>query len=292
MAKIAVIGSSGQLGSDLVKELTGNEVVGLSHADIEVSDIESVKKSLLEHRPEVVINTAAFHRTDDCEGDPDRAYLINAIGARNVAVVAEEIKAKLVFISTDYVFGGEGRAKNVPYTEFDSPVPLSVYGHSKLAGENLIQHLSSKYFIVRASGLFGVAGASGKGGNFVETMLRLGKERPELRVVNDQVFSPTYTRHLAAKIAGIINTDYYGIFHITNKGSCSWFEFASEILRLAGIKTPVIPITSSDFPQKAKRPNYSVLDTYHLRLLGMDTMTSWQEALSHYLREKGHLRQV
>lgn len=169
-------------------------------------------------------------------------------------------------------------------------MPANTYGKSKLAGEEFVRNLCLRHFIVRSSGLFGVAGSSGKGGNFVETMLRLAKERDELKIINDQVFAPTYTKDLAQKIAQLISTEYYGVFHITNRGTCSWYEFAKEILRLAGLKTPAIPITSDQYPQKARRPHYSVLDNYHLRLLGMDDMRPWQEALADYMREKGHLK--
>jgi len=327
--RVIVIGANGQLGSDLCKELSSvnrakqsnfiepkpasvrsikarrkssddpvasivselsGVLVPLTHSEIEVTDMDSVKQAFEKYRPDVVVNTAAFHRVDDCEDDPDKAFRVNALGARNVAVACEKFDAKLVFLSSDYIFGGEGERRTTPYTEFDTPVPLSVYGKSKLAGENLVQHVCSKYFIIRSSGLFGVAGASGKGGgNFVETMLRLAKERDQLRVVNDQVFSPTYTRDLAQKIVQIIRTEYYGIFHVTNKGACSWYEFAKEILRLAGLKTPLIPVTSDEYPQKVKRPPFSALDNYHLRLLGMDDMRPWQEALASYMKEKGHL---
>lgn len=290
MAVTVLIGATGQLGSDLCQALPAASFIPLKHTDIEVTDFASVKQVLFRYRPDVIINTSAFHRTDDCETNPDKAFLVNTLGPRNLAVVASELNAKLVHISTDYVFGGENREKTIPYTEFDDPVPLSVYGHSKLAGEKLIQSLCRKYFIVRASGLFGVAGASGKGGNFVETMLKLGKEKPEIKVVSDQVFSPTYTHDLARKIAEIINTEYYGIFHVTNKGACSWYEFTKEILGLAGIKTPVYPITSAEYPQKAKRPPYSVLDNYQLRLLKMDDMPSWPDALKAYLVAKGHIK--
>jgi len=288
--KIAIIGANGQLGSDLCHKLGSEDIVALAHSDIEITDMNSVKQAMGRRRPDVVINTAAFHRVDDCEGSQDKAFQVNALGARNVAVLAQELGAKLMHISTDYVFGGENCSG--PYTEFDTPVPLSVYGKSKLAGEDFVQRLCSKHFIVRTSGLFGIAGSSGKGGNFVETMLRLGKERHELRVVNDQVFSPTYTKDLAEKIAQLIHTQYYGIFHITNRGTCSWHEFTIEILRLAGLKTSVIPITSDQYPQKAKRPPFSVLDNCHLRLLDMDDVRPWQDALRDYMREKGHLKQV
>ncbi len=287
--KVLITGANGQLGCDLCQTLCNLELIPLTHADIEITSMDSVSKAFARYRPDVVINTAAYVRVDDCEDHKDEAYLVNAIGARNVAVTAQDIGAKLVQISTDYVFGGENRGENTPYTEFDRPVPLSIYGKSKLAGEDFVKHLCTRHFIIRASGLFGVAGSSGKGGNFIETILKLGKTRSEVRVVNDQVFSPTYTWDLAGKIGELIVTEYYGIFHATNKGSCSWYEVTREIFRLAGIKTPLIPITSAEYPQKAKRPPYSVLDNYHLRLLSMDDMRPWQEALSDYMAKKGHL---
>jgi dTDP-4-dehydrorhamnose reductase len=287
--RVAVMGAKGQLGTDLCQNLQNFEVIPVTHADIEITDMDSVKGILGKYQPDIIINTVAYVRVDDCESNQDKAFLVNALGARNVAVVAQEMGARLVHISTDYVFGGEGEARDIPYTEFDTPVPPNIYGRSKLAGENFVRHLCQRHFIARTSGLFGVAGASGKGGNFVETMLRLAKERDELRVVNDQVFSPTCTADLARKVAQLIITEYYGTFHITNKGACSWYEFTVEILRLAGSKTTVKPITSDQYPQKAKRPDYSVLDNYHLRLLGMDDMRSWQKALKDYMKEKGHL---
>lgn len=287
--KVLVTGANGQLGTDLCKVLQDFNVIPLAHSDIEISNMNSVKEVFSKHHPEVIINTAAYIRVDNCEVEQDKAFLVNALGARNVAVVCQEIGAKLVHISTDYVFGGENEPRTTPYNEFDAPVPLNLYGKSKLAGENLVRHLCSKHFIIRTSGLFGVAGASGKGGNFVETMLRLARQREELRVVNDQVLSPTYTKDLAKKIVQLVATEYYGIFHITNKGACSWYEFTSEIMRLAGLKIPVIPITSDQFPQKAKRPSFSVLDNYHLRLLGMDDIRPWQEALKDYMISKGYI---
>jgi dTDP-4-dehydrorhamnose reductase len=288
--KVTITGADGQLGTDLCKCLRGFELAPLTHSDIEVIDMDSVKRAFDKCRPDIVINTAAYVRVDDCEADADKAFGVNALGARNVAVVCQQLGAKLVHISSDYVFGGEAELRTTPYTEFDTPIPPNLYGKSKLAGENLVRHLCARHFIVRASGLFGVAGASGKGGNFVETMLRLAKERDKLTVVNDQIFSPTYTRDLARKIAWLIDTEYYGIFHITNKSSCSWYDFAREILNLAGLKTPVSPITSEQYHQKARRPRFSVLDNYHLRLLGLNDMRPWQEALQDYMKEKGYLK--
>jgi dTDP-4-dehydrorhamnose reductase len=285
--KIAVIGANGQLGTDLCKNLSNYEVIPLLHKDIEVTDITSVKRALEKHKPDAIINTAAFVRVDDCETEPDKAFQVNTLGARNVAVVAQELGAKLVHISTDYVFGGEAEPQTAPYTEFDTPVPLNIYGKSMLAGENFVQHLCTRYFIVRTSALFGTTGARGKGGNFVETIIKLAKERHELRVVNDQVCSPTYTLDLARKIAQLVSTQYYGIFHITNSGACSWHEFAREILKLAGLNTPVTLITSAEYPQKARRPNNAALDNYQLRLLGMADLRSWREALEDYMKRRG-----
>jgi len=303
--KVLVTGANGQLGTDLCRALHKFDVIPLTHADIEVADMTSVKDVMLKHKPGVIINTAGYVRVDDCETERDKAFSVNALGARNVAVVAQELGARLVHLSTDYVFGDVGETlvvsrkreglvpsrKRHPYTEFDVPAPLNTYGKSMLAGENFIRHLCSRHFIVRTSGLYGIAGSSAKRGNFVETVLRLARERDELRIVDDQVLSPTYTRDLAHKIAQLISTECYGMYHITNKGHCSWHRFAGEILKQAGLKTPVIPITTDQYPRKARRPHFSVLDNYHLRLLGMDDMRPWQEALKDYLIAKGHIKQ-
>jgi dTDP-4-dehydrorhamnose reductase len=287
--KVAVTGAKGQLGTDLCRALHSFDVIPFTHGDIEIGDMASVREAMVKHKPAVIINTAAYVRVDDCEDKKEKAFQVNALGARNVAVVAQELGAKLVHISTDYVFGGEAELRTAPYTEFDTPIPLNIYGKSKLVGENLVRHFCLRHFVIRASALFGVAGSSGKGGNFIETMLRLAKERDELRVVNDQVFSPTYTRDLARKITQLMTTECYGIFHITDGGACSWYQFTTEIFKLAGLKTRVVPITSEQYPQKARRPRYSVLDNYHLRLLGMDDMRPWQEALRDYLEARGHI---
>jgi dTDP-4-dehydrorhamnose reductase len=292
--KVLVTGANGQLGADLCKALQYFELIPLTHKDIEISDMNSVKRVFNKYKPDIIINTAAYVRVDDCEDEKDKAFQVNALGARNVAVVAQELGARLVHISTDQVFGGvisgeAGEDKPHPYTEFDTPIAINIYSKSKLAGENLVRHFCLRHFIIRTGGLFGVAGSSGKGGNFIETMLRLASERDELRVVDDWVFSPAYTRDLARKIVQLIATEYYGIFHITNRGYCSWYEFAREILKMAGITTRVVPITSDQYPQKARRPRYSVLDNYRLRLLGMDDMRGWQEALKDYLIAKGHI---
>jgi dTDP-4-dehydrorhamnose reductase len=280
--KVLLIGANGQLGSDLCRSLKGIDLIPLTDKDIDITDMQSVTDACIKNKPDIIINTAAYVRVDDCEDNIDLAFNVNALGARNLAVAAQDINAVLVQLSTDYVFGGEEK-RNTPYTEFDDPVPLNTYGHSKLAGEKYVQHLCTKYFIIRTSALFGVAGSMGKGGNFVETMIGLARKNSEVRVVNDQFFSPTYGSDLADKIAQLLHTRHYGIFHITNKGVCSWCEFSREIIKLAGSKTRVIPISSHEYPQKAKRPYYSALDNYQLRLLGQDDMRHWKQALKDYM---------
>jgi len=287
--KVLITGADGQLGTDLCRVLAHCDLVKLTIADGDISDAGFVSKQLHVSTPDVVINTAAYVRVDDCEDNQELCFRVNALGAKNVAVAAEEAGARLVHISSDYVFGGESQPRNVPYSESDKPAPCNAYGRSKLAGEEYVGSLCSRNIIVRSSGLFGTAGALGKGGNFVETMIRLAGEKPELRVVNDQFLSPTYTRGLALKIAQLMETEFCGIMHVTNSGVCSWYDFAVEIIRQAGLNTPVVPITSDQFPQKAKRPRYSVLGNEQLRLLGMDDMPSWQEALGDYLKQRGHI---
>ena len=287
--KALITGANGQLGTDLCHALASAEVIALTHTDVDITDLYAVKSVVSLHCPDVIINTAAYVRVDDCETQRDKAFKTNALGARNVAVAAQEAGSKLVQISTDHVFGGMERPKPTPYTEFDTPAPVNIYGMSKLAGEELVRSLCNRYFIVRTCGLFGVAGSSGKSGNFVETILKLAKKNNEVKVVCDQISSPSYTKDVAAIIAKLITTEYYGFFHIVNSGTCSWFEFAKEIVGLADLKAHVTPVSSDQYPQKARRPHYSALDNYHMRLLGMGEMRSWQEALRDYMISKGHI---
>jgi len=214
---------------------------------------------------------------DGCELEPDNAYRVNALGSRNVAVAAAKIGAKLVYISTDYVFDGAARR---PYTEFDDTNPISVYGKSKLAGERYVAGLSNKYFIVRTSWPYGEHGH-----NFVKTMLRLAKEKNELTVVDDQVGSPTYTKDLARFIADLVHTELYGTYHAANTGSCSWYRFARTIFEMAGLDhVKVRPISTSELNRPAPRPAYSVLDHYCIRLEGLPDLRPWEEALEEYLQ--------
>jgi dTDP-4-dehydrorhamnose reductase len=285
--RVLVTGAGGQLATDLVRVLDGQDLVALSHRELEVCDPVQLRSALETVRPDVVINTAAFHRVDDCEAEAERAFAVNTLGVRNLALACAEAKASLLHVSTDYVFDG---SKRQPYLEEDTALPINVYGASKLAGELLVRALLDNYYIVRASGLYGCAGASGKGGNFVNTMLRLAREKPDIKVVDDQRLSPTYTRDLAEKLAWLIRTEGYGLYHVTNSGGCSWYEFACAIFEQAGLKPRVQPISTEAFGARARRPAYSVLGHGSLEHLGCDDLPHWSDALQRYLAEKHVVR--
>ncbi len=284
--KVLLIGAGGQLASDLVRVLQGHEVIPLRHAELELTDRGQVEAALAAHQPNVVINTAAYHRVDDCEEQLERSFAVNAVGVGYLARACAEREAALLHLSTDYVFDGD---KGSPYQETDTPRPRTVYGTSKLAGELLVQQRCRRHFVVRTSGLYGVAGASGKGGNFVNLMLRLADEGKPIRVVADQITTPTATADLAAKLAWLITTEEYGTYHVTNGGSCSWFEFAAAIFELAGLRPDLSPTTTAAFAAKARRPAYSVLAHGHLQQLGADDLRPWRHALADYLRSIGRL---
>ncbi|MDE2059913.1 MAG: dTDP-4-dehydrorhamnose reductase [candidate division NC10 bacterium] len=283
--KVAVLGANGQLGHDLIQALAAWDRIPLTHADLDICDFTSTQKRLADVKPDIVINTAAFHRVDDCEEQPEKSFQINTYAVRNLAGLCAELDCGLVHLSTDYVFGGE---KNAPYTEDDAPNPLNVYGVSKLAGEYFVRALCPKHFVVRTSGLYGVAGSSGKGGNFVETMIRMAREGRPIRVVDDQVLTPTYTKDLAHAIERLVHTDAYGLYHITNSDQCSWYEFAARIFELLGLTPDFGSATTAAYGLKAKRPAYSALAHYRLKQLGYDDLRPWSEALDAYLKEKGH----
>jgi len=283
--KILIIGANGQLGSDLVRALADQELIPLTHADIEVTDEGQVQAVLAHHKPEIVINTAAFHQVDLCEREVERAFRVNAYAPRLLALACRDQDAALVHISTDYVFGGDA-ARRTPYVESDCPAPINVYGLSKLAGEHFIRSLWPRHFIVRTSGLYGIAGSSGKGGNFVEGRLRQAREGRAIRMVTDQVLSPTYTPDLAQAIRRLIGTEHYGLYHITNAGHCSWYEFTAKILELAGLPAELAPQTTAESGAAARRPAYSVLENAALKAIGLDDLRPWQEALADYLRAR------
>ncbi len=282
--KVAVVGANGQLGSDLVKVLSGN-CIPLTHAEIEVKNSSNCLKVLEGHKPEIVINCAAYVRVDNAEDDAEESFAINAVGAKNVATACEKINAVNVYISTDYVFDGE---KKSYYTEDDIPDPINTYGISKLAGE-FFTRLAEKHYVFRVASLFGVAGASGKGGNFIETMIKKAKNNEEIKVVDDMIMSPTYTRDAAKMIKDIIEKKLpYGTYHITNSGSCSWSEFAGEIFNILGLKASIFPIKTAGLNMKARRPKFSALTSVRLKGYGLK-MQDWRSALKDYLKEKGYL---
>jgi dTDP-4-dehydrorhamnose reductase len=280
---IALLGANGQLGTDLHRALRSHKVAPLTIDDVDVTDHARTRAVLKDLRPEVVLNTTAFLRVDDCETRPDMAYAVNAVSVLNMVRIANDLEAVFVHFSTDYVFDGNARR---PYTEESQPLPLSVYANSKLAGELLVRAYAKKYFLIRSSGLYGKAGSMGKGGNFVETMLAKANRGESIRVVNDQVLTPTYTVDLANQVARLLSTKHYGLFHISSEGSCSWFEFARAIFDLTKIDADLSPTTSDVYKTPAVRPRYSVLENARLKELGLHQMRDWREALAAYLKEK------
>jgi dTDP-4-dehydrorhamnose reductase len=278
--KVIVTGAKGQLGTDLVHLLAdrGYEVYGYGREELDITNFNQVKQVISEVNPDIVIHAAAYTKVDLAESEPDQAFLINAYGTRNVTVASGAVGAKLVYISTDYVFDGTA---NVPYNEFAPTNPLSVYGKSKLAGEQFVRDFHSKFFIVRTSWVYGK-----HGNNFVKAMLKLAQERDELMIVHDQVGCPTYTVDLSNCILELIQTEKYGVYHVSNSGHCSWYEFAKAIFEEAGIEVKVNPCTTKDFPRPAPRPAYSVFEHMALRLNGFSEMRKWREALREFIHVK------
>jgi dTDP-4-dehydrorhamnose reductase len=277
-----VIGSAGQLGHDLLKTLPPEyEVTGADIGEVDITDPDSIGGLVSESRPDLVINCAAYTNVDGCETDREAAFAVNADGAGNTARACAHGDAALIHISTDYVFDG---SKGEPYLEDDPTSPLGEYGRGKLAGEEAVRRrLPGRYLIVRTAWLFGATGH-----NFVKTMLRLGRERDELKVVDDQTGSPTYTGHLAAAIKKLALTrlDQPGIYHMTNSGSCTWFDFAAEIFRLSGVEVDLSPTTSEEFASPTPRPAYSVLANTRAPEIGLPP---WRQGLIECLRELGEL---
>ncbi|MCX5751968.1 MAG: dTDP-4-dehydrorhamnose reductase [Candidatus Saganbacteria bacterium] len=285
--KVLLIGADGQLGTDLVKVLKTEELIPLTIKDLDITRREALVSVLSKYKPQIVVNTAAFNRTDDCEDQVETSFLINTIAVKFLAETCQRLDCTLVHFSTDYVFGGD---KSTPYTEEDVPNPKSVYGISKLAGEQCVKYLLNKYFIVRTSGLYGSAGCMGKGGgNFVEGRIKDAKAGKQIRIIDDEILTPTYTMDLAGKIKQLINTQHYGLYHITNNGQCSWYQFGKKIFDLLGLKADLSPISSKEFKSKIERPGYSVLKNQNLQKLGMDDLPEWDQSLAAYLKEKGYL---
>jgi dTDP-4-dehydrorhamnose reductase len=284
--KVVVLGGNGQLGMDVVTVFKGqgDTVVALTHNECEICSLERTREVLRIIQPDVIVNTAAMHHVERCEEAPQKAYEVNAIGARNVAIVARELESKLIHISTDYVFNG---LKKQPYVETDAALPLNVYGSTKYSGELFVQNIAEKYFILRTSALYGRHPCRAKGGsNFVDLMLRLGSERGHVRVVDDEIVSPTPTAALARQIAILATTDRYGLYHATAEGSCSWYQFASTIFEMTSTKVRLEVANANEFPSKAPRPKYSVLENDALKKLGISCLPAWREGLLEYLSER------
>jgi dTDP-4-dehydrorhamnose reductase len=283
--RAAVIGSTGQLGQDLMRAF-GEETVGLTHQDLDVTDGVGVASAMHSLRPDWVLNTAAFHRVDDCETNPALAFAANALGAFNVARAAADVGAGVVFFSTDYVFGGEERERDNPYEEGDEVQPLNVYGISKAAGEQLVMQANARHVVVRSAGLYGTA-TSRKGWTFPELMINKAKTDGMVRVVSDQALSPTFTADLAQKTKELVEEEASGLFHLTNAGECSWFEFARAVFDLAGVEVEMEPIETGETQRRARRPSYSALRTTRVPEAGLSPLRPWEEALDAYLRAKG-----
>jgi len=278
MKKLIVTGCNGQLGRAINQYYAGNteyELVNTDVAELDITNVEAVMKFVSKVKPYAIINCAAHTAVDACEVQGDSAYRINALGPRNLSIAATKNKAKMVHISTDYVFPGNGTS---PYTEFDAVGPNSMYGRTKLAGEEFVKAFATDYFILRTAWLYG------EGKNFVKTMLSLSEKNEVIKVVNDQLGTPTSATELAKAIGFLISTDNYGTFHATCEGSCSWADFAQEIFRLAGKSTMVQGITTEEFNSPAARPAYSILDNYMLRLTSDYQFAQWEDALAEYMK--------
>lgn len=294
--KILITGADGQLGSELVKiikcgkseigyisdEIKSSDIMVTNAHELDITDFSKVSKKMNELAPDIIINCAAMTNVDGCEENSDVAFKVNSIGPRNLAICSNKIGAKLVHVSTDYVFNGklydEKGAIRKPFAEYDKTEPYTVYGKSKLLGEKYVSEFANKYFIFRTAWLYGYMGS-----NFVYTMLRLGESKDSISVVNDQIGNPTSANDLAYHILKVIGGNDYGVYHCTGQGECSWYEFACEIMKISGLKCKVNPCTSKEYNSIAKRPEYSSLDNMMLRSIGMDEMRHWKEALVEFI---------
>ncbi len=279
--KIAIIGANGQLGTDLFRVFSvKDEVVPLTHNDIEISDAGNVKRVLSSINPEVVINTAAYHHVPQCETNPVRAFEVNGLGPLNLSNVSKDLGYILVHYSTDYVFDG---LKHSPYHEQDRENPLNVYAVTKLAGEYFVRNYSEKYFIIRISGIYGRIPCRAKGSNFITTMLKAAAEKPLVRVVADEILTPTSTEDIARNTFSLIRTHSYGLYHMSCEGECSWYEFAKVIFETLNLKTPLEPCSTKDFPSPVKRPYYSVMENRNLKRVDLNQMKHWKDSLKRFL---------
>ena len=281
--RVLVTGAKGQLGTDVMAELKSNniEALGIDREELDIVDAKACEeffdKANAEKRIDAVIHCAAYTAVDKAEDEQELSYNINALGTKNIATACKKFDMKLMYISTDYVFNGQGER---PWEPDDERQPLNVYGKTKYEGELFVEEITKKYFIVRIAWVFGIAG-----NNFIKTMLKLAKERDSLTVVDDQIGSPTYTADLSKLLVSMIQTDKYGRYHATNEGYCSWYEFAKEIFKVAGVTINVAPVDSSAYPAKAKRPANSRMEKKKLDEMGFKRLPSWQDATRRYIEE-------
>lgn len=278
--KVLVTGVKGQLGYDVVRELQsrGHEAIGVDIEEMDITDETAVSRVMEETAPEAVIHCSAFTAVDRAEEEQELCYKVNVQGTENIAKMCQKLGCKMLYLSTDYIFSGEGQR---PWEPEDTPSPLNSYGQSKYQGEVALRQYVDKYFIVRISWVFGI-----NGNNFIKTMLRLGKENGAVKVVDDQIGSPTYTFDLAKLLVDMIETEQYGAYHATNEGICSWYEFAKEIFQEANMKeVTVTPVSSEEFPVKAKRPKNSRMSKEKLVQNGFSLLPSWQDAVKRYIEE-------
>lgn len=281
--KIIVTGSEGQLGKEILSKFNHSrfDITAVDLRDIDITKLDDVLEMYRKIRPDATINCAAYTNVDACESDFDTAFKVNAIGPRNLSIASKEVNSKIIHISTDYVFEGNGILKNSdirPYYEYDDTNPKTAYGKTKLEGEKFVKLFNDKHFIIRTAWLYG------EGKNFVKTMLEISKTKDEINVVNDQRGTPTSTIELASMIEYLIDTENYGLFHGTCEGQCTWYDFTREIFRRRGIKTVVHPCTTEEYPRPAPRPGYSVLENYMLKMTSDHMFKEWQEALEIYLK--------
>lgn len=288
--RILISGANGQLGKELTKILnTGFSEIGeipciLKNADIintdvdnlDITNIDGVLSFVEDARPQAIINCSAFTNVDLCETEKDTAFNVNSLGPRNLSIAAQKVNAKLIHVSTDYVFSGDGIE---PYCEYDKCNPQSIYGKTKYLGEQYVKEFCSKYFIVRTSWLYGY-----EGNNFVKTIMNLAKQRESIKVVNDQKGNPTNANDLAYHILKLVDSDEYGVYHCTGNGECSWYDFACKIVEYANINCEVMPCTTEEFPRPAKRPSYSSLNNMMLKNTIGDEMRFWQDALRNFIK--------
>ncbi|MFC2169448.1 dTDP-4-dehydrorhamnose reductase [Acidobacteriota bacterium] len=279
--RIAIIGADGQLGSDLTKILQDSTIFPLFYPDFDITKPERTKRILFSLNPEIIINTAAYHNVDECEANPLKSFSVNSIAVKELVMVCRELNAVFVHFSTDYVFDGE---KRKPYIEEDSPLPLNLYGVSKLSGEYFIRAHLKKHFLIRSCGLYGDSDRFGT--SFVSKILALERKGKTLSIVNDQWVTPTSTIDLAKKVVMLLQSSYYGLYHLTSEGQCTWFEFAEAIFEMLKKKPRLVSVDSATYGAKARRPFYSVLENRQAKKMGFSGMMHWKTALENYIRRK------